>query len=422
MALLEVENLTVQFYTEDGVVRAVDGLSYEIEAGETFAMVGESGAGKSVASLSLLGLIDDPGEIVAGEVRFRGRNVLEFPPEELRQLRGNDVAIVFQDPEASLDPVYTVGEQIVETMRAHGVASGREARERAIDLLERVGIADASSRYSDYPHELSGGMAQRALIAVALSCDPDLLILDEPTTGLDVTIQAQLLELLEELASSFETAIQLVTHDLGVVAECCDRVLVLYGGRAVERAPVEELFYDPAHPYTAGLLASIPRIGDGRDRLPSLPGGPPDPIEVPTGCRFHPRCPYAEDVCRVREPTLVDTEIATATDATRDAHVAACHEHTDDLEGGLGYEVRVVDDSSAVDGTDSDRLVGDGADESGEPTASEERDAGGGEPTATEGSDAGSAEPIASEGDDADDCTDVTRETKSDERPGEGMR
>ncbi|MWV40951.1 ABC transporter ATP-binding protein [Natrialba sp. INN-245] len=355
MALLEVENLTVQFYTEDGVVRAVDGLSYEIEAGETFAIVGESGAGKSVASLSLLDLVDRPGEIVDGEVRFRGRNVLELPREELRRLRGNDVAIVFQDPEAALDPVYTVGEQIVETMRAHGVASGREARERAIALLERVGIADAQSRYSDYPHELSGGIAQRVLVAVGLSCEPDLLILDEPTTGLDVTIQAQLLELLEELASSFETAIQLVTHDLGVVAECCDRVLVMYGGRAVERAPVEELFYDPAHPYTAGLLASIPRIGADRERLPSLPGGPPNPIQPPTGCRFHPRCPYAEEVCATSEPDLVETETGTAADATRQGHVAACHEHTGDLEDGLGYEVRVVDDSpDATRGTSPD--------------------------------------------------------------------
>ncbi|RQG97883.1 ABC transporter ATP-binding protein [Natrarchaeobius chitinivorans] len=365
MALLEVDDLTVQFYTEDGVVRAVDGFSYEIERGETFAIVGESGAGKSVASLSLLRLIERPGEIVDGEIRFRGRDVLGFSQDELRQFRGNDAAIAFQNPEAMLDPVYTVGEQIVETMRAHDIATGEAARDRAISLLERVDIADPESAYTDYPHELSGGMAQRAVIATALSCDPDLLILDEPTTGLDVTIQAQLLETLTDLAETFDTAIQLVTHDLGVVADCCDRALVMYAGRAVERAPVEELFYDPSHPYTAGLLASIPRIGDGRDRLPAVPGSPPDLVQVPTGCRFHPRCPYAEDVCATRDPKLVELETGNPVpDGRRPDHASACHEHTGNLEGGLDYEVRIVDDrgNDSTDSSGQDGAVSDGLD------------------------------------------------------------
>ncbi|RQG99922.1 ABC transporter ATP-binding protein [Natrarchaeobius oligotrophus] len=351
MALLEVENLSVQFYTEDGVVRAVDGLSYEIERGETVGVVGESGAGKSVAALSLLRLIDDPGEIVDGSIRFRGRDVLSFSSDELRRFRGNDVAIAFQDPEAALNPVYTVGEQVAETIRAHGVASGDAARERAISLLERVGIPDAATRYSHYPHEFSGGMVQRAVLAMALSCEPDLLVLDEPTTGLDVTIQAQVLELLEELSSSFDTAIQLVTHDLGVVARRCDRVVVMYAGRAIERATVEDLFYDPSHPYTAGLMASIPRIGDGADRLPTIPGRMADPVDPPTGCPFHPRCPYAEPVCETHRPGLVDVETGEpVADATAPDHLAACHEHTGDLDGGLEYEVLIDDETTASGG------------------------------------------------------------------------
>ncbi|RQG92854.1 ABC transporter ATP-binding protein [Natrarchaeobius halalkaliphilus] len=344
MALLEVENLTVQFYTDDGVVRAVDGLSYEIERGETFGLVGESGAGKSVASRALLRLIDSPGEIVDGTIRVGGRDLLEHSDEELRARRGNDVAMVFQDPNATLNPVYTIGEQITETIRAHGVATGSDARTRALSLLDRVGIPDPAGRYSAYPHELSGGLAQRAVIAMALSCDPDLLILDEPTTGLDVTIQAQILALLDELTETFGTAVQLVTHDLGVVAECCDEVLVLYAGQAVERASVEELFYDPAHPYTAGLMASIPRIGQEVDRLSTVPGAMADPVHPPTGCRFHPRCPYAEPICETRGTELVGTETGDPVSRTpENEHVAACHEYTGELDGGLEYEVRIDD-------------------------------------------------------------------------------
>jgi peptide/nickel transport system ATP-binding protein len=351
MALLEVEDLTVQFHTDDGVVRAVDGVSYEIHRGETVGIVGESGAGKTVTSHAVLRLIESPGEIVAGEVRFDGRNVLECPADELRALRGNDVAIAFQDAEAALNPVYTVGEQIAEGIRAHEPVTDGEARERTIELLDRVGIPDPAGRYSAYPHEFSGGMQRRAVIAMALACDPALLLCDEPTTALDVTVQARILELLADLARESDTAIQLVTHDLGVVAELCDRVAVLYAGEIVERAPVEELYYDPKHPYTAGLLASTPGIGDDRDRLAAPPGRTHDAVDPPTGCRFHPRCPYAEDACTSRDPPLVDPESGTPADDPG-AHVAACLEYTGDLEDGLEYEVRTRD---GADGSDRDR-------------------------------------------------------------------
>ncbi|WP_226481339.1 ABC transporter ATP-binding protein [Natrinema amylolyticum] len=362
MALLEVEDLVVQFYTDDGVVRAVDGISYEIRAGETVGLVGESGAGKSVATLALLRLIREPGEIVGGEIRFDGRDFLECSADELREIRGNDVAMVFQDADAALNPVYTVGEQIAEAIRAHEAVTDREARDRAIALLERVGIPDATARYSDYPHEFSGGMQQRVVIAMALSCDPALLLCDEPTTGLDVTVQAGILELLADLARESDTAIQLVTHDLGVVAELCDRVLVQYAGQLVERAPVEELYYDPKHPYTVGLLASIPRLGDDRDRLATVPGTMPSLVDPPTGCRFHPRCPYAEEACARRDPPLVESESRTpAADTGPDAHLAACLEYTGDLEDGLEYEVQVRDDEREDETDDSrrDRESGD---------------------------------------------------------------
>ncbi|MBZ6496060.1 ABC transporter ATP-binding protein [Natrinema longum] len=350
MALLEVEDLVVQFYTDDGVVRAVDGISYEIRAGETVGLVGESGAGKSVASLALLRLIQAPGEIVSGEIRFQGRDVRECSAEELRAIRGNEIAMVFQDAEAALDPVYTVGEQIAEAVRAHDDVTDTQARERAIDLLERVGIPNPATRYADYPHEFSGGMQQRVVIAMALSCDPALLVCDEPTTGLDVTVQAGILELLDDLARESETAIQLVTHDLGIVAELCDRVVVQYAGEIVERAPVEALYYDPKHPYTVGLLASIPRLGDDSERLTTVPGTTPSLVDPPTGCRFHPRCPYAETACARRAPPLVETDSGTpAADAGPETHLAACLEYTGDLEEGLDYDVQVRDEGGGID-------------------------------------------------------------------------
>ncbi|MFB6074542.1 MAG: ABC transporter ATP-binding protein [Haloarculaceae archaeon] len=341
MALLEVEDLTVSFYTEDGVVHAVEDLSYRIEAGEKFGVVGESGAGKSVTALALMGLIEDPGRIESGTIRFKGEDLLEMSDEEIRSVRGNEIAMIFQDAQTALNPVYTIGEQISEAVRHHLDYGEREARERTIRLLDQVGIPEAETRYSDYPHEFSGGMQQRAVIAMALSCDPDLLIADEPTTALDVTTEAKILDEIEELADEFDTAVQLITHDLGVIARVCDRVMVMYAGKPVEKAPVEELYYDPKHPYTVGLMSSIPRIGDERERLQTIPGTMPDLVEVPPGCSFHPRCPYAEEACTRKEPPLVHPDMGTdASDATSD-RAAACLAYTGDLSGELDYEVEV---------------------------------------------------------------------------------
>ncbi|WP_049922958.1 ABC transporter ATP-binding protein [Halopiger djelfimassiliensis] len=343
MTLLEVDDLTVSFYTEEGVVRAVDGLSYRVERGETFGVVGESGAGKSVTALSLLRLIEQPGRIESGEIRFKGEDILEMTDEEIRRIRGNEIAMVFQDAQTALNPVYTVGEQISEAIRHHLEYDKSEARERTIQLLDEVGIPEAEARYSDYPHQFSGGMQQRAVIAMALSCNPDLLVCDEPTTALDVTIEAQILDQIQELADEFDTAVQLITHDLGVVAEICDRVMVMYAGKPVEKAPVEDLYYDPKHPYTVGLMSSIPRVGDTRDRLRTIPGTMPDLSELPSGCSFHPRCPYAEESCARTEPPLLDPETGTPADETDSEHTAACLEYTGDLNGGLDYEIEVVD-------------------------------------------------------------------------------
>ncbi|SDQ36643.1 ABC transporter ATP-binding protein [Natronobacterium texcoconense] len=431
MALLEVENLTVNFYTSEGVVTAVDELTYEIDRGEKFGVVGESGAGKSVTALSLLRLIESPGEIERGSIRFRDpdtvarleesypdhvvdveelRNeydleavierlegdddeeteladnhrydelkeslaageldmrdlidqghaseagvigeedfivydgdeqyveLLRAPEAAVRSLRGNNVAMIFQDAQTALNPVYTVGEQISEAIRHHLDYSDEEAKQRTIELLDQVGIPDAENRYTDYPHEFSGGMQQRAVIAMALSCDPDVLIADEPTTALDVTTEAKILDLLRDITDEFDTAVQLITHDLGVVAELCDQVMVMYAGQPVEKAPVEELYYDPKHPYTVGLMSSIPRIGDDRERLQTIPGSMPDLIDTPSGCSFHPRCPYAEDACKRKEPKMVEF------DEESESRSAKCLEYTDDLEDGVGFTVTVEDD------------------------------------------------------------------------------
>ena len=342
MSLIEVKNLTVSFYTSEGVVTAVDDLSYKVERGEKFGVVGESGAGKSVTALSLLRLIENPGVIENGEIRLDGENVLEMTDQEVRSVRGNRIAMIFQDAQTALNPVYTVGEQISEAIRHHLDYDKGEAKERTIELLDRVGIPDADTRYSDFPHEFSGGMQQRVVIAMALSCDPDLLIADEPTTALDVTTEAKILSLLEELAEEFDMAIQLITHDLGVVAELCDRVMVMYAGQPVEKAPVEELYYDPKHPYTVGLMSSIPRVGDERERLQTIPGTMPDLIDTPSGCSFHPRCPFAEDVCREIEPPLLDLDTGGETTPTT-TRAAKCLEYTGDLAEGLDYEVNVTD-------------------------------------------------------------------------------
>jgi peptide/nickel transport system ATP-binding protein len=351
MAMLEVEDLNVRFYTEEGVVKATNDLSYQIEAGERFGVVGESGAGKSVTSLAVMRLIDEPGVIESGSIRFKGRDLLDLSREEMRSIRGDEIAMIFQDAGTALNPAYTVGEQIAEAIRLHKGMGEAAARERTVELLESVGIPDPAARYDEYPHQFSGGMQQRAVIAMALSCDPDLIIADEPTTALDVTIEAQILELLEDVAEEFDTAIQLITHDLGVIAEFCDRVMVMYAGRAVESAPVENIYYDPKHPYTVGLMSSIPRIGDGRDRLDTIPGRMPDLVEMPSGCTFHPRCPYAEESCARNEPALVDVATGDPADASAHSeHAAACLAHTGDLSGALDYTVTVEGDDRVVRG------------------------------------------------------------------------
>jgi peptide/nickel transport system ATP-binding protein len=353
MALLEVEDLTVNFYTEDGVVAAVDDLSYHIERGEKFGVVGESGAGKSVTALSLMRLIESPGQIESGSIRFKGTDLLELDDDEMRSIRGNEIAMIFQDAQTALNPVYTVGEQISEAIRHHLDHDEEEAKERTIQLLDTVGIPEAETRYSDYPHEFSGGMQQRAVIAMALSCDPDLLIADEPTTALDVTTEAKILGEIEELADEFDTAVQLITHDLGVIAEICDRLMVMYAGKPVEKASVEELYYDPKHPYTVGLMSSIPRLGDERERLQTIPGTMPDLVDVPPGCSFHPRCPYAEEVCSRKEPPLVDPETGAEATGPEAERAAACLAYTGDLDEDLDYEVTVdgqLDEAVSPDG------------------------------------------------------------------------
>jgi peptide/nickel transport system ATP-binding protein len=341
MALLEVDDLTVKFYTEEGVVTAVDGLDYSIERGEKFGVVGESGAGKSVTALSLMRLIESPGRIESGAIRFKGSDLLEMSEQEIRTVRGNEIAMIFQDAQTALNPVYTVGEQISEAIRHHLDYGDKEARERSIRLLDKVGIPEAEVRYSDYPHEFSGGMQQRVVIAMALSCDPDMLIADEPTTALDVTTEAKILDEIEDLADDFDVAIQLITHDLGVIARVCDSVMVMYAGKPVEKAPVDELYYDPKHPYTVGLMSSIPRIGDERDRLQTIPGTMPDLVDVPPGCSFHPRCPFATEECARTEPPLLDPETGREDTGERTTHVSACLAYTDDFSGELDYEVEV---------------------------------------------------------------------------------
>jgi peptide/nickel transport system ATP-binding protein len=296
--LLEVRDLSVAFTTEEGAVQAADGVSFELRGGEVLAVVGESGSGKSVTAMTLMGLTRGPNAAISGAAAFEGAELVSADEEALRRVRGNRMAMVFQDPLSALDPVYRVGDQIVEQIQAHREIGKAEARERAIELLDAVGIPDAGNRADSYPHEFSGGMRQRVMIAMALSLDPSLLIADEPTTALDVTIQAQIIDLLRELNRTRDLAVLLITHDIGVVAEIADRVAVMYGGRIVEHGTVEEIFYDPQHPYTWGLLGSLSRIDRPRPkRLPQIPGMPPSLISPPGGCHFRPRCPHAFDRC-----------------------------------------------------------------------------------------------------------------------------
>ena len=305
--LLAVDNLTTRFATDRGIATAVDGVSFHVDAGETLGLVGESGCGKSVTSLSLLRLIAKPGEIdAAGSVRFKGRDLLTLSEAAMRAVRGNDIAMIFQEPMTSLNPVYPVGEQIAEAIRLHRRLGRKEAWTRAVEMLRLVGIPSPDQRAHDYPHQLSGGQRQRVMIAMALSCDPDLLIADEPTTALDVTIQAQILELLADLRARLGMAMILITHDLGVVADVCDRVAVMYAGQIVEEATTDDIFDNPGHPYTQGLLKAIPRIDAASESLAVIPGQVPSPTAWPGGCRFHPRCPFVFDRCRVEPPRLRD--------------------------------------------------------------------------------------------------------------------
>ena len=301
--LLAVEGLRVSFNTEDGVLQAVDGVDFEVGTGEVVAIVGESGSGKSVTAQTLMGLTRSKNSLIEGSIRFRGKELINLSDEELQRIRGEEMAMVFQDPMTSLNPVYKVGRQIVEAIRAHTEMSDDEAEELAVEMLRQVGIPEPERRVGHYPHEFSGGMRQRAMIAMALSLEPELLIADEPTTALDVTIQAQIMRLLKQLNEDRELAVILITHDLGVVAEVADRVLVMYAGRIVEQGTLDEIFYDPQHPYTWGLLGSLTRLDQERPRrLPQIRGVPPSLIEPPQGCAFRPRCPHAFGKCTKLPP------------------------------------------------------------------------------------------------------------------------
>jgi peptide/nickel transport system ATP-binding protein len=330
--LLEVKNLTVHFPTDDGLVKAVDGVSFSLLPGETLGVVGESGSGKSVSFLTVMGLIDSKQAVIDGEIIFQGQDLLTLPADEMRTVRGERISMIFQDPMTSLHPYYKVGDQIAEAVRVHQRVSKQEAHEQAVEMLRRVGIPRPDERADQYPHEFSGGMRQRAMIAMALSLNPDLLIADEPTTALDVTVQAQILDLLDRLKQEFNAAIVIVTHDLGVVAEHCDHIQVMYAGKIVEAGDRRDIYYGAHHPYTWGLLASIPRLdeSDTKERLVPIQGLPPSLIFVPPGCAFHPRCPHVFDRCRTEVPELLPAD---------GHHASRCHLSLADKERIFQEEV-----------------------------------------------------------------------------------
>ncbi|HVM11071.1 MAG TPA: ABC transporter ATP-binding protein [Actinomycetota bacterium] len=331
--LLEVRDLRVHFPTDDGLVKAVDGVSFSIDEGETLGVVGESGSGKSVTFLTVMGLIRRQQAVIEGEVLFRGENLLVASEETMRSVRGKQLSMIFQDPMTSLHPFYRVGDQIVEAIRAHERVGKHDAMERTVEMLRRVGIPQPDERARQYPHEFSGGMRQRAMIAMALCLNPGLLIADEPTTALDVTVQAQILELIDRLKDEFGTAVALITHDLGVVAEHCDDIQVMYAGKIVEAGTREDIYYNAHHPYTWGLLRSITRIDQPKEeRLEPIRGLPPSLIFVPPGCPFHPRCPYVMDVCVTETPPLL---------ATDGRHASACHLSQEEKERIFREEVAV---------------------------------------------------------------------------------
>ena len=321
--LLEVDDLKMYFHTEDGIVRAVDGVSYTLDRGETLGVVGESGSGKSVTAMTIMGLISmPPGKIEGGDVRYRGRSILEMSEEEMQHVRGNDIAMIFQDPMTSLNPVYKIGKQVGEGLRLHRGYSKQEALKRATELLALVGIPEPEKRVNEYPHQFSGGMRQRVMIAMALACDPDILIADEPTTALDVTIQAQIIELMQEMQEKNGNAIIMITHDLGVVADMADKIMVMYAGRPVEFGTADQIFYESRHPYTWGLIRSIPEQAiDEKKPLTPIHGNPPSLMNLPAGCVFAPRCPYATEKCMNERPERV---------TSADGHYAACHYAADE--------------------------------------------------------------------------------------------
>ncbi|MEE9285579.1 MAG: ABC transporter ATP-binding protein [Dehalococcoidia bacterium] len=324
--LLEVQDLRTYFYTRDGVVKAVDGVTWDLKEGETIALVGESGSGKSVTALSVMRLIPDPpGKIISGRIIFEGRDLLEMSQEEIRHIRGNNIAMVFQEPMTSLNPVLTINRQLTETLELHLRMDKVAARQRAIELLTTVGIPDAETRVDDYPHQFSGGMRQRVMIAIALTCDPKLIIADEPTTALDVTIQAQVLEVIGELSKKFNTSVLIITHNLGVVARYATRVNVMYAGHIIETGSAKDIYGDPQHPYTLGLLQSVPRLDEARKtKLVPIEGSPPDLMNLPQGCPFGPRCRFAIDRCGEENPPLMPAG---------DQHWSACWVASQ--EGGL---------------------------------------------------------------------------------------
>jgi oligopeptide transport system ATP-binding protein len=327
--LVEIRNLRTHFYTEDGVVPAVDGVSLYVRRGETLGVVGESGCGKSVTSLSVMRLIPNPpGKIVEGEIIFEGQDLLKLSEPQMRKIRGNDISMIFQEPMTSLNPVYTIGDQISEAVQLHQGLNYKEATGKAVEMLRLVGIPLPERRVKEYPHQLSGGMRQRVMIAMALSCNPKLLIADEPTTALDVTIQAQILELMKKLKKELGMAIMLITHDLGVVAEMAERVVVMYGGKVVEEGDVVAIYQTPLHPYTEGLLRSIPRLDtDTEAKLHVIDGVVPNPLHLPVGCRFSPRCPYVLDKCKESQPPL---------EQVAPGRLVACFIATERLAKGVG--------------------------------------------------------------------------------------
>jgi len=361
--MLEVRDLRIHFKTDDGLVKSVDGVSFTVERGRTLGIVGESGSGKSVTSLGIMGLNSGKNVIINGEIWLDGEELISAPHSRIRELRGAKMAMIFQDPLSSLHPYFTVGNQIIEAYRLHNDVSKQVARKHAIDLLGRVGIPQPSVRVDDYPHQFSGGMRQRVMIAMALSCDPELLIADEPTTALDVTVQAQILDLISGLQEEFGSAIIMITHDLGVVAELSDDILVMYAGRPAEYGSAQDIFGRPGHPYTWGLLGSMPRLDrDRTDRLIPIPGTPPSLIRVPSGCPFHPRCAYTG-----RTGGRCDTEVPPLREVASLGHLAACHLTAEDRtnlwrdlsQGILPQEAEVPDEASFGPGTDETSEVDD---------------------------------------------------------------